>query len=71
MTESVLRFAEPTAGPKLLLSPEFGSTVEIEHDGFVGTVIGYYTTREGKPGVVLQQVSTKVVHVYGAKWIKG
>ena len=50
--------------------PEIGTIVSIEHDGFVGTVIGYYTTREGKPGVVLQQIGTKVVHVYGARWIR-
>lgn len=41
---------------------------KIEHDGFEGTVIGSYVTREGKRGVVLQQVGTKVVHVYGEKW---
>lgn len=44
-------------------------TVKIEHDGFVGNIIGYYTTREGKRGVVLQQEGTRVVHVYGEKWI--
>jgi hypothetical protein len=36
----------------------------VEHDGFVGEVIGHYTTREGRQGVVLQQLGTKVVHVY-------
>lgn len=46
-----------------------GTTVSIEHDGFVGTVIGHYETREGKRGVVLQQVGTKVVHVYGERWL--
>ena len=45
-------------------------TFTIEHDGFTGEVIGYYTTREGKRGVVLQQVGTRVVHVYGEKWLK-
>lgn len=44
--------------------------VEIEHDGFKGDIIGYYTTREGKRGVVVQQDGTRVVHVYGEKWIK-
>lgn len=48
---------------------ELGTTVAIEHDGFVGTVIGYYETREGKRGVVLQQVGTRVVHVYGERWL--
>lgn len=42
----------------------------IEHDGFVGNIIGRYVTREGKIGVVLQQVGTRVVHVYGEKWLK-
>lgn len=43
--------------------------VEIAHDGFVGDIIGRYQTREGKRGVVLQQVGTRVVHVYGEKWL--
>lgn len=42
----------------------------IEYDGFAGDVIGHYTTREGKRGVVLQQDGTRVVHVYGEKWLK-
>ena len=33
-------------------------------DGFIGTIIGLYTTREGVEGVVLQQQGTTVVHVY-------
>jgi hypothetical protein len=41
----------------------------IEHDGFEGIQIGTYTTLEGKEGVVLQQVGTRVVHVYGRKWL--
>ena len=45
-------------------------TVIIEHDGFEGTVIGNYVTREGKRGVVLQQTGTRVVHVYGEKWLR-
>lgn len=44
--------------------------IVIDHDGFVGTPIGHYTRRDGKRGVVLQQVGTNVVHVYGEKWIK-
>lgn len=43
--------------------------VLIEHDGFHGDVIGFYTTREGKRGIVLQQIGTKVVHVYGERWV--
>ena len=42
-----------------------GRVHKIDYDGFEGTEIGSYITREGKPGVVLQQVGTKVVHVYG------
>lgn len=41
----------------------------IEHDGFVGTVIGTYTRLDGKRGVVMQQDGTNVVHVYGEKWL--
>lgn len=58
------RPADPTAGKAA------GEPVTIDHDGFVGTIQGSYTTREGKRGVVLQQVGTRVVHVYGEKWIK-
>lgn len=43
--------------------------VEIAHDGFAGEIIGHYTTREGKRGVVVQQDGTRVVHVYGEKWL--
>jgi hypothetical protein len=43
--------------------------VTIAHDGFSGEIIGHYVTREGKPGVVVQQDSTRVVHVYGEKWL--
>lgn len=35
-----------------------------DYDGFEGTCIGHYVTREGKFGRVLQQIGTKVVHVY-------
>lgn len=51
----------------------FDSTTQftIPHDGFVGDPIGAYVTREGKKGVVLQQIGTQVVHVYGRKWIDG
>lgn len=45
-----------------------GSTLAVAHDGFIGTVQGYYITREGKPGLVLQQEGNRVVHVYGEKW---
>lgn len=45
-----------------------GQRLSVAHDGFEGTVQGYYVTREGKPGLVLQQDGTRVVHVYGEKW---
>jgi len=44
---------------------------KIEFDGFEGTMIGSYTTREGREGVVLQQTGTKIVHVYGKNHIEG
>lgn len=51
------------------LSPPSGgdeaTTYRVEYDGFVGNKIGSYVTREGKHGVVLQQIGSKVVHVYG------
>lgn len=47
----------------------FGSRWRVEHDGFEGEVVGWYVTREGKQGVVLQQTGTRVVHVYGRKWL--
>lgn len=46
-----------------------GGHVEIAHDGFAGHIIGRYETREGKRGVVVQQDGTRVVHVYGEKWL--
>ncbi len=39
-------------------------TYYVEYDGMIGTIQGHYTTREGHKGVVLQQVGTKIVHVY-------
>lgn len=49
---------------------DYRERVRIEHDGFEGDVIGHYQTREGKRGVVLQQHDTRVVHVYGEKWVR-
>ncbi len=34
------------------------------YDDFIGIQIGEYKTMEGKEGVVLQQLGTRVVHVY-------
>jgi hypothetical protein len=50
--------------------PQRGDRFLIDHDGFVGTVIGEYQRLDGKRGVVLQQDGTTVVHVYGEKWLK-
>lgn len=46
-----------------------GLRAEIAHDGFTGDIIGRYVTREGKRGAVVQQDGTRVVHVYGEKWL--
>ena len=46
-----------------------GERYRIEHDGFQGTVIGHYKRLDGYEGVVMQQDGTKVVHVYGKKWL--
>lgn len=68
--DAVMEFARAIAA----LSPGAAGAVPaghvtIAHDGFSGNIIGYYTTREGKRGVVVQQDGTRVVHVYGEKWI--
>lgn len=47
-----------------------GTEVTIDHDGFTGEIIGYYHRSDGYCGVVLQQVGTKVVHVYGLKHLR-
>jgi len=44
--------------------------VSIAYDEFSGDIVGHYVTREGKHGVVVQQDGTRVVHVYGKKWLK-
>jgi hypothetical protein len=48
---------------------DMGRTYTIAHDGFFGKIIGSYITKEGKEGVVMQQIGTRVVHVYGRKWL--
>ncbi|RWO23304.1 hypothetical protein [Mesorhizobium sp.] len=68
ITESEFDAAAPP--PQAVVPGKMDSTIyRIEHDGFEGTRQGSYITREGKRGVVLQQVGTKVVHVYGEKWL--
>src|SRR4051794_8361832 len=49
---------------------EYGTRYRIEHDGFQSTVIGHYKRLDGYEGVVMQQDGTKIVHVYGKKWLK-
>lgn len=41
----------------------------VEHDGFVGTLVGTYCRLDGERGSVLQQDGTRVVHVYRDKWL--
>ena len=53
---------------KLMERVAIGARLHVTHDGFSGTVQGYYVTREGKPGLVLQMHDNRVVHVYGEKW---
>jgi len=50
--------------------PIRGERFTIQHDGFHGEVIGYYQRRDGKRGVVGQQIGTNIVHVYGEKWLQ-
>lgn len=75
------RFAEMELGVELLNRghpmsyskppADFPTVHRIAYDGFQGTVVGHYTTREGKEGVVLQAVGSKVVHVYNKKHLEG
>ena len=61
---------DESAFSKLLEKYPYGTQLSVEHDGFSGSVIGYYVTREGKPGLVLQLDGARVVHVYGEKWFR-
>jgi len=58
-----------SAGGGVQFPPRPSGHVSIAHDGFAGDIIGHYETREGKRGVVVQQDGTRVVHVYGEKWL--
>lgn len=60
---------EPVSAPANGEVVEAGLRAEIAHDNFSGDIIGKYVTREGKRGVVVQQDGTRVVHVYGEKWL--
>jgi len=56
--------------PKVAATAEsIGTRYRIDHDGFVGTVIGGYRRLDGKTGKVLQLDGTNIVHVYGDKWL--
>jgi hypothetical protein len=69
LRQALIDFADAALSSAQQEGTAMGECFSIAHDGFVGEVIGHYTTREGKRGVVLQQVGTRVVHVYGEKWI--
>lgn len=60
LAQKLVTTAEPQGAPRPVW--------RIEHDGFEGVQIGSYVTLEGKRGAVLQQIGTRVVHVYGEKW---
>lgn len=55
---------------KMSLDFPRGTKLTVDHDGFCGTVVGYYVTREGKPGLVIQDERNRVVHVYSTKWFQ-
>jgi hypothetical protein len=42
----------------------WGTHATVDRDVFNGTVVGWYRTREGHPGLVLQQNDSRIVHVY-------
>lgn len=46
-----------------------GTQIRVEHDGFEGFILNPYITREGKRGQVCQLNGTRIVHVYGEKWL--
>jgi hypothetical protein len=46
-----------------------GTQVRCTLDDFTGTVQGYYTTRGGKPGLVIQYHDRRFCHLYGESWI--
>lgn len=54
----------------LIIRWPIGTKLSVAHDGFSGTVQGYYATREGKLGLVFQLDNARVIHVYGEKWFK-
>jgi hypothetical protein len=55
------------SGGALFGDHKMGDVFESHYDGFTGTLIGTYLTREHFPGYVLQDINNKVVHVYRLK----
>lgn len=64
----ITRYIEQQAAAEV---GEIGAVHKIDYDDFEGTVQGSYVTREGKPGVVLQQLGTRVCHLYGRNRLEG
>lgn len=69
MIEAATRLRQMDKALAMLGSPYMGEHHTIKHDNFSGVVLSGYVTREGKRGVVMQQDGTRVVHVYGVKWL--
>ena len=46
-----------------------GTPVTSVLDDFSGTVQGYYQTREGKWGLVIQYHNKRFCHLYSERWI--
>lgn len=80
-----LETGEPTDGPisTYLYGPDvpvwlldlmsrwpLGTRIEIDHDGFRGSIVGYYRRHDGKCGAVLQIDGGRIIHVYGEQWLK-
>ena len=72
VADAVLHATDPFIGELRKIAAHYppGTALSVDHDGFAGAVIGYYVTREGKPGLVLQGEGTRVVHVYQTRWFK-
>lgn len=47
-----------------------GCHVLHRRDGFIGTVQGYYLTREGRPGLNVQYDDRRFVHIYHVEWLE-
>jgi hypothetical protein len=68
MGAAIDHFGGPQRSP--VLSKEVLTLIPHGSNGAVapmtacGTVVGWYLTHEGKPGLVIQQDGTQIVHVY-------